>query len=78
MLQEGDFSLIDFTSSGLTHTNKQYAAAENSYRVAGPYDGKNFGMVEIDWNVSPSPTVKLLAINDQGERVFEYDVSLLQ
>lgn len=77
-LQEGGFSLIDFTSSGLTHTNKQYAAAANSHRVAGPYDGKNFGMVEIDWNVSPSPTVKLLAINDQGERVFEYDVSLLQ
>jgi alkaline phosphatase D len=77
-LQEGNFSLIDFTSSGLTHANKQYAAAANRYRVAGPYDGKNFGMVEIDWHSSPSPIVKLLAISEQGERVFEYDLSLLQ
>jgi alkaline phosphatase D len=77
-LQEGDFSLVDFTSSGLTHANEQYAAAANRLRVAGPYDGKSFGVVEIDWHASPSPTVKLLAISEQGERVFEYDVSLLQ
>ena len=65
------YPLLEITSSGLTHTNEHYAKAKNTYRVAGPFDGNNFGMVEIDWDTKPSPTVKLLAMSETGETVFE-------
>ena len=68
--------LYDFTSSGLTHTNAAYAAAANPYRVAGPYDGLNFGMVEIDWDARPSPVIRLVAMNSDGEPVFEHRLLL--
>ena len=68
--------LYDFTSSGLTHTNAAYAAAANPYRVAGPYDGLNFGMVEIDWDAKPSPVIRLVAMNSDGEPMFENRLSL--
>ncbi len=77
-LQTGSYELIEFTSSGLTHTNKKYAGVANQYRVAGPYDGRNFGIVEINWDTAPSPMVKLAAISEQGETVFTYTVPLKQ
>ena len=73
-LQNQDVELLDFTSSGLTHTNKAYAKSANSYRVAGAYDEINFGVVEIDWDAVPSPIIKLVAMNAAGEPVFEYTV----
>jgi alkaline phosphatase D len=47
-------SLLEFTSSGLTHINENYAKAANKYRIAGPVAKLNFGMVEVDWSVKPS------------------------
>jgi len=73
-LQIQNVELLDFTSSGLTHTNKAYAKSANSYRVAGAYDEINFGVVEIDWDAVPSPIIKLVAMNAAGEPVFEYTV----
>jgi alkaline phosphatase D len=75
-LQTGSFELFDFTASGLTHTNATYAAAPNPYRVAGPYDGMNFGLIEIDWKAVPSPVIRLAAMNASGEAVFQYEVPL--
>lgn len=71
-LDMGEKAIFDFTSSGLTHTNAAYAAASNLYRVAGPYDGLNFGMVEIDWDAKPSPGVRMVAIDINGDVVFEH------
>jgi len=51
----------------LTHTNKAYSKSANSYRVAGEYDEINFGIVEIGWDVVPSPLIKLVAMNAAGE-----------
>ena len=68
----GDRKLIDFTSSGLTHTNPGYAAAEKPNRVAGPYDDLNFGLLEIDWESGPAPVVLLKAMDKQGVSVFQY------
>ena len=73
-LQNQNIELLNFTSSGLTHTNKAYAKSANSYRVAGAYDEINFGLVEIDWDAVPSPIIKLVAMNAAGEPVFEYTV----
>ena len=70
--QIGDGKLIDFTSSGLTHSNPGYAAADNPYRVAGPYDDLNFGLLEIDWDAQPGPAIQLKAMDKDGVPVFQY------
>ena len=70
--------LVDFTSSGLTHTNKAYAKVKNPYRVANVYDDINFGIVEIDWDAKPSAKIKLSAKSLQGETVIEYTLPLSQ
>jgi alkaline phosphatase D len=75
-IQFGNLELVELTSSGLTHTKTEYAEAANNYRISGPYDGINFGMIEINWNASPSPLVKLAAMNEQGRKVFEHVVQL--
>ena len=67
---------VDFTSSGLTHTNKDYAKASNKYRLNNAYDGINFGMVEINWKTSPLPSLKLTAFNEAGNPVIEYTMPL--
>jgi alkaline phosphatase D len=68
----GEFELLDFTSSGLTHFNSTYPGAQNRWRVAGPYAGENFGLIEIDWDSDRKPRVLLKAMNINGESVFEY------
>jgi alkaline phosphatase D len=72
------YELLDFTSSGLTHSNKAYAAANNPYRIAGAYDDLNFGLLEIDWNAGSSPEIIMTAMNKNGEVVFSYTVLLEQ
>jgi hypothetical protein len=60
----------------MTHNNEAYAKAVNSYRVAGPFAGLNFGLVEIDWDVRPEPKITLKAIGLDGATAFEHQVSL--
>ncbi len=73
---EGPYRLFDFTSSGLTHVNEEYAKAPNRYRVAGPFVDLNFGLVEIDWEAAGGPVLALAAIDVEGQRVFERSVPL--
>ena len=70
------YPLFEFTSSGLTHNNHKYPKAKNSYRVIGPYDQLNFGLIEIDWNERPSPRVTFKAIGINGTAAFEHKVLL--
>jgi len=73
---EGPYPLIDFTSSGLTHVNEEYPRAPNPYRVAGPFVEPNFGLVEIDWEATPSPLINLRAVDVDGTVTFEQQVLL--
>ncbi len=73
---EGPYPLIDFTSSGLTHVNEVYPHAPNRFRVAGPFVALNFGLVEIDWEASEGPVVKLAAIGVDGRIGFEHSMPL--
>ena len=69
-----DGSLVEFTSSGLTHTNEQYGRAENQYRIAGPSLELHFGLVEIEW--STPIKLRLKAIGEHGAVLFEHLVVL--
>jgi hypothetical protein len=64
---------LEITASGLTHVNEEYARAPNRYRVAGPFMGRNFGLVEIDWQAGPAITLK--AIDVAGKVAFEYSLN---
>ena len=73
---EGPYPLLDFTSSGLTHVEAEYARAPNRYRVAGPFVDLNFGLVEIDWEASPSLRLTLQARGADGSVAFEHVLEL--
>lgn len=73
---EGRYPLYDFTSSGMTHNSTTYAEFANPYRVSGPYTENNFGLVEINWNTSPSPEINMQAVSKNGTTIFKHFVSL--
>jgi alkaline phosphatase D len=73
---DGSYPLYDLTASGMTHVNPAYAAAENRYRVAGPFVENNFGLVMIDWDATPSPTLTLQARGADGRVGFVHEISL--
>lgn len=77
-IDDSPHPLIDFTSSGLTHTNTEYAAVENRYRVAGPFTGKSFGLVEIDWEGQEGWELTLKALAEDGSTGFEYRISQVE
>lgn len=75
-LDESPYPILDFTSSGMTHNNEAYARAKNAYRIAGPYAAPNFGLVDIDWDASPSPLITLRAVDGDGKPAFQHRVYL--
>jgi len=70
----GDYPLLELTSSGMTHINTAYAEAANEYRIAGPFNYLNFGMVEIDWEMKPSPLITLKVMGADGNTGFSHAV----
>jgi alkaline phosphatase D len=73
---EGPYPIYDFTSSGLTHNNSDYAAADNPYRVGDAYADRNFGLIEIDWNAGLAPTVTFKIEGADGQTYFKHRLSL--
>lgn len=47
------YPLIEITSSGLTHSWKDFPGEPNRLREGPVYSDLNFGMIEIDWNQRP-------------------------
>ena len=72
----GEYPLYDFTASGMTHVNPDYAAAPNTHRVAGPFVEHNVGLVEIDWQARPSPVIRMRALDVDGRVGFEHEIAL--
>ena len=70
------YPLIEFTSSGLTHIDLEYAHADNPSRLAGPATDLNFGLVEIDWSAEPMPRVVLKSIGLDDKVAFEHSLYL--
>lgn len=75
---EGPYPLYDFTSSGMTHTTPAYAELRNRRRIAGPFSGFNFGLVEIDWENPAGPQVRLEAFGVDGKAPFELTIALAE
>jgi len=73
---EGPYPIRDFTSSGMTHNNPEYSMLNNTRRVAGPFTKFNFGLVEIDWDARPAPSIALKVIGADGSVAFQEIFSL--
>jgi alkaline phosphatase D len=65
--------IIDFTSSGLTHSTP-FTSLPNRYRVSKLFREKNFGLVDIDWE-EESPSVNMQIYSTEGELFDSYQVS---
>ncbi|MEM7627183.1 MAG: alkaline phosphatase D family protein [Planctomycetota bacterium] len=71
------YSLYYLTASGLTQSRARggrFRVPEyNRSRVAGPFRGQHFGMVDIDWD-QPEPAITLQIINADGTAVIRETV----
>ena len=45
-----DYPLMDFTSSGLTHTYEEFSGEPNQYRVGEVVKYKSFGLLKFDFS----------------------------
>jgi alkaline phosphatase D len=72
--QSKDGSVVEFSSRGMTHVDKLYAKADNTYRIAGLSVKFNLGWVEIEWDNPPK--IHLKAISADGNIEFEHTVTL--
>ncbi len=70
---QAPYFLWELTSSGLTK-NTPYTAP-NANRVGAPYHGRNFGIIEIQWD-RPDPAVILRAHSDTGMPVISKTLAL--
>ncbi|MBL7472153.1 alkaline phosphatase D family protein [Robertkochia sediminum] len=58
------YPLIDFTSSGMTHTYEQFTTEENAFRVGGVVKEKSFGLLRLNL---ADKTARLLMVGDGGK-----------
>ena len=68
----GDYPFYDLTSSGMTHANRHWVQAKNSFRVGTSHAQLNAGLIEIDWNESQ---LTLSSINSKGQKLIEHLIS---
>lgn len=71
-IETARYPLYEFTASGMTHVDPTYGNASNSFRVAGPYIEQNVGLIEIDWQGDPVPSIRLSTLGIGGEKGFSY------
>ncbi|BCX46765.1 hypothetical protein HAHE_06730 [Haloferula helveola] len=73
--QIGSYPFYDMTSSGLSHTNRGWASADNSLRVGKSHFQRNAGLVEIDWE---GKKLELAAVGEDGQKLFSHSVPFLE
>ncbi|MDP5044108.1 MAG: alkaline phosphatase family protein [Leeuwenhoekiella sp.] len=59
-----DYPLIDFTSSGLTHSYSSYSGEPNQYRVGDVISVRSYGLLNIDLD-KHIINFKIMGVNDQ-------------
>ncbi|TRZ43596.1 alkaline phosphatase D family protein [Robertkochia solimangrovi] len=59
-----NYPLIDFTSSGLTHTYTEFEEEENPYRIGRVVKNKSFGLLKLNFR-SKTATMEMIGNNKQ-------------
>jgi alkaline phosphatase D len=73
---EGPYPMLDFTSSPLAAPSVGNELLTNTRRISETYAENNFGLVEIDWDASPSPLIAMKVIGVDGAVAVEQAISL--
>ena len=71
-----NYPLYDFTASGMTYVNPDYANAANKHRVADSYVGHNIGLVDIGREGDPELVIRLRTLSIDGRSGLNYEFSL--
>lgn len=58
-----DYPIIDFTSSGLTHTYSKFSGEPNPFRVGGVISTESFGVVQFNFLIN---RIDFLMVGDEG------------
>jgi alkaline phosphatase D len=73
---EGPYPMLDFTSSPLAAPSVGNELFNNSRRISDVYAEENFGLIEIDWDATPSARIWLRIIGTDGAVAFEHSIAL--
>jgi alkaline phosphatase D len=69
------YPLVDFTSSGLTHTWSEFWEEKNSHRMGSQVIQKTFGLIKVAWSGSiPTITLQIRGLGgaNYGEQVIQF------
>ena len=72
---EGFGMLTEITSSGLTHAYTSFSGETNSHRIGNPQPVLNFGIIDIDWDIS-SPTITLALRGKRNKSLELFEMSI--
>lgn len=68
-------SLVEITSSGLTHAYSSFTSEANKHRVGNVSSVLNFGLLKVDWN-SYSPVVTMEIRGEDNKQLNMYRVAI--
>ncbi len=70
--RDGQNELLEFTSSGLTHTRGNIAAPSN-HRVGASVVEQNFGLIDINWTLA-DPSIVFTARSTTGQVLLKHEI----
>ena len=62
--QWNDKEILEFTSSGLTHSYTGFKGEPNAYRIGEVVSKPSFGVIDVDWNTN---VLKTIMVGDNAE-----------
>lgn len=65
---ETPYPLVEVTSSGMTHSWRNFPGETNRYRLGDVFTGLGFGMITINWEAEPA-TVNFAIVDRDGQAV---------
>lgn len=74
-IEQGDRTLYEITSSGLTHSYDSFSGEENQHRVSNVVSSLNYGKLTIDWDADPiSVTGEIKGIGGKDYEKIAFDL----
>ena len=65
-VEDLDYPLYEVTSSGMTHTWKEYRVEPNQFRVGDLMNKLNYGIIRIDWSgEKPALTAEIKGVGSE-------------
>jgi alkaline phosphatase D len=76
ILEDLNYPLYDFTSSGLTHTWQRADVEKNKYRISDFIIDLNFGILLIDWKEDKKHKITFQIRGEENSILYEFQPDL--